>query len=254
MADDERVENVVVGSGFGGAVATYRLAAAGEPVVLLERGKAYGPGDFAAEPWDFGTNFWDPSEGRLGLFDVWSFRSTDAVVAAGLGGGSLIYANVLLRKPEAWFEGWPVTRADLDPHYEAVERFLDAQPFPDGAPGFERVLKTGAMRHAAEAARFRHFELPNLAVSFRPDAASAPAVQVPLAAAPYANIHGRPRTTCALTGQCDVGCNFGSKNSLDHTYLSAAVDRAYLGSEGADVRTCCEVKSFTPVRGGYLVR
>jgi cholesterol oxidase len=254
VAIDECVENVVVGSGFGGAVATYRLAAAGRPVVLLERGKAYGPGDFPAEPWDFGTNFWDPSEGRLGLFDVWSFRSTDTVVAAGLGGGSLIYANVLLRKPEEWFEGWPISRAALDPHYRAVERFLGAQPFPDGAPGFERVVKTAAMRRAARAAGFGELELPNLAVSFRADEASAPAVQVPLAPAPYANYHDRPRTTCALTGQCDVGCNAGSKNSLDHTYLSAAVDREFLGCPEADVRTCCEVKGFTPVRGGYLVR
>jgi cholesterol oxidase len=262
----EFVENVVVGSGFGGAVATYRLAAAGRPVTLLERGKAYGPGDFPQRPWDFGSNFWDPSVGRLGLFDVWSFRRLDAIVAAGLGGGSLIYANVLLRKPEEWFldrrpvgegyEEWPITRADLDPHYDAVERFLDAQPFPAGAPGFEGVLKTAVMRDAARSAGFGDgFELPNLAVSFRADANSAPAVNVPLAPAPYANIHGRARTTCVLNGQCDVGCNSGSKNTLDHTYLSAAVDEKYLGTaQGADVRTGCEVKSFTPDDGGYLVR
>jgi cholesterol oxidase len=266
MAHGDFVDNVVVGSGFGGAVAAYRLAAAGQPVVLLERGKVYGPGDFPEEPWDFGTNFWDPSDGRLGLFDVWSFRRIDAVVAAGLGGGSLIYANVLLRKPEEWFmdhrpggqgyEEWPITRADLDPHYDAVERFLNAQRFPAGASGFEGVLKAAAMRAAAGAARFGDgFELPNLAVSFRADAASAPAVQVPLAPAPYANIHGRPRTTCALSGQCDVGCNFGSKNTLDHTYLSAAVDKKYLGTaQGADVRTRCEVRGFAPDDSGYLVR
>jgi cholesterol oxidase len=266
VADDEFVENVVVGSGFGGAVATYRLAAAGRPVLLLERGKAYGPGDFPQEPWEFWANFWDPSEGRLGLFDVWSFRRIDAVVSAGLGGGSLIYANVLIRKPDEWFvrqrpvgqgyEDWPITRQDLDPHYDAVERMLGAQSFPEGAPGFEGVLKTAVLRGAAEAAGFEaDFELPKLAVSFRPDAASDAAVQVPLTKAKYVNIHGRPRTTCALTGQCDIGCNSGSKNSLDHTYLSAAVDPKYLGTaQGADVRTLCEVKSFAPDDGGYVVR
>src|SRR4051794_34271938 len=96
----EYIENVVVGSGFGGSVAAYRLAAAGRPVCVLERGRSYRPGTFARDPWEFGVNFWDPSGGRHGLFDVWSFRGLDAIVSAGLGGGSLIYANVLLRKPE----------------------------------------------------------------------------------------------------------------------------------------------------------
>jgi len=69
-------------------------------------------------------NFWDPSAGLYGMFNVWSFRGLDAVVASGVGGGSLIYANVLLRKDERWFvqetadkdgERWPVTREDLEP-------------------------------------------------------------------------------------------------------------------------------------------
>ena len=71
-----------------------------------------------------------PSEGLQGLFDVWSFSGLDAVISSGLGGGSLIYANVLLRKDERWFvsperpgpggESWPITRADLEPHYDRV--------------------------------------------------------------------------------------------------------------------------------------
>ena len=48
-------------------------------------------------------NFWDPSEGYYGLYDLWSFRGIEALVSSGLGGGSLIYANVLLRKDERWF-------------------------------------------------------------------------------------------------------------------------------------------------------
>ena len=64
------------------------------------------------------TNFWDPTQGLYGLFDLWSFRGLNALVSSGLGGGSLIYANVLLRKDEKWFvqedldaggfEHWPV--------------------------------------------------------------------------------------------------------------------------------------------------
>ncbi|MBB3084380.1 GMC oxidoreductase [Geodermatophilus sabuli] len=266
MAETEFVENVVVGSGFGGSVATYRLAAAGRPVLLLERGKAYGPGDFPREPWDVGANFWDPSAGRLGLFDLWSFRRTDALVAAGLGGGSLIYANVLIRKPAEWFvehrrggrghHPWPISRADLDPHYDEVERMLGAQPFPRHAPGFEGVLKTAAMERAARSLGPDHsFHLPDLAVSFRPAPGAAPAVGAPLADTPYANYHGRPRSTCVLCGQCDIGCNSGSKNTLDHTYLSAAVDGAFpLVATPAEVRTLCEVRSVAPDGDGYVVR
>ena len=76
----------------------------------------------ARTPAEMSRAFWDPTERLYGLFDVWSFRGFDSVVSSGLGGGSLIYANVLLRKDEHWFvneealpgggyETWPVTRA-----------------------------------------------------------------------------------------------------------------------------------------------
>jgi cholesterol oxidase len=99
---------VVVGSGFGGSVMAWRLADAGLDVCLLERGRAYPPGSFARSPHDMARNFWDPSEGRHGLFDVWSFSRISAVVSSGLGGGSLIYANVLLRKPADTFVSEPL--------------------------------------------------------------------------------------------------------------------------------------------------
>ena len=71
----------------------------------------------------------------------------------------------------------------------------------------------------------------------------------PIAAAPYGNLHGRPRPTCRLCGECDIGCNDGAKNTLDHTYLSAAAHH------GADLRTRCEVRGFGPLDGGgYEVR
>src|SRR4051812_29634619 len=98
----EHFDAVVVGSGFGGAVSAYRLADAALDVCLLERGKPYPPGSFARGPREMSRNFWDPSQGLQGLFDIWSFRKLEAVISAGLGGGSLIYANVFIRKDERW--------------------------------------------------------------------------------------------------------------------------------------------------------
>ena len=250
---------VIVGSGFGGAVAAYRFAAAGKRVVVLERGKPYPPGSFPRAPAAMSRNLWDPSEGLYGLFDLWSFRGTGAAVCSGLGGGSLIYANVLLRKPERWFvresplpgggyEHWPVSRADLDPHYDAVERMLQAQRYPFDLPPYDTTAKTRMMRETAERLGLE-WELPPLAVAFAPEPGADPVPGLPIPDPGYGNLHGLPRTTCRLRGECDLGCNDGAKNSLDHTYLSAAQHA------GADLRTLHEVRALAPAPGGgYVVR
>ena len=257
-APSEHVDTVVVGSGFGGSVTAYRLAEAGLSVVLLERGRAYPPGSFARTPAELGRAFWDPAAGLHGLFDVRSFRRFDSVVASGLGGGSLVYANVLLRKDEHWFvdeqplpgggfESWPVSRADLDPHYDTVERMLSATPYPLERPPYTRTPKTHAMREAADMLGL-DFQLPPLAVSFAPEPGADPEPGLPINEPAYGNLHGTARRTCRLCGECNLGCNEGAKNSLDHTYLSAA------RHHGADLRSHHEARAIRPLpRGGYAV-
>jgi cholesterol oxidase len=250
----EHVDCVVVGSGFGGSVAAYRFADAGRSVVVLERGRAYPPGSFARSPAAMSRNFWDPSDGMHGLFDVWSFRGLEGVVSSGLGGGSLIYANVLLRKDERWFvhesplpgggyENWPVTRDDLDPHYDRVEQMLGGTRYP-----YPETPKTAAMRESADRLGLDHQLLP-LAITFSAPSGAQPVSGASITDPDYGNVHGLPRQTCRLCGECDIGCNYGAKNTLDHNYLSAAKHR------GADLRTRCEVRGFTPLDGGgYEVR
>ncbi len=246
----EHFDAVIVGSGFGGSVTAARLAEAGWRVCVLERGKRYPPGSFPRTPLGMKHNFWDPAQGLLGMFDLYSFTGIDALCASGLGGGSLIYANVFLRKDERWFvhedregggyEDWPVTRADLDAHYDRVEQRVGVQEYPlDQAP-YDRTAKVLAYRDAAHGLGV-DWSLVPLAVTFAN--AGSPAVPgEPIAEPP--NLHGRTRDTCRLCGECDIGCNYGSKNTLDYTYLTQA------WRAGAELRTLCEVLAFEPLEGG----
>jgi len=252
---NEHFDAVVVGSGFGGSVTAFRLAEAGHSVCLLERGKAFPPNSFPRSPLGMKSQFWDPSEGLHGMFNMWSFDNVDAICASGLGGGSLIYANVLLRKDEDWFvkeeagrgswkggyEHWPVTRADLDPHYDRVEQMMNVQKFPLEQSPYDRNRKVLAFRDAALALGL-DWRLVNLAVTFAND--GVPAVPGEPIKEALANIHGQTRLTCRLCGECDIGCNYGSKNTLDYTYITAA------WHAGADIRTRHEVRSFAPREGG----
>jgi cholesterol oxidase len=245
---------VVVGSGFGGSVTAFRLAEAGLSVCLLERGKAYPPGSFPRTPREMGRNFWGPDTGYYGLFDIRAFRrKLWCLVSSGLGGGSLIDANTLLRKDEKWFvredenqpgyEYWPVTRDELDPHYE---RMLSAQryPFETHVP-YSATPKTRQLKYAAEQLGLDWQPL-NLAVTFANDGCE-PEIGMPIAGPE--NLHGVPRFTCRLCGECNLGCNFGSKNTLDLNYLTRAWQC------GAEIRTLCEVQEIgMRANGGYFVR
>ncbi len=253
---ENRFDAIIVGSGFGGSVSAYRLAEAGLRVCVLERGRAYPPQEFPRSPYRLRQNVWDPSQGLYGMFNFWTFSNVEAVISSGLGGGSLIYANVLLRKDEKWFvredphdgsyEHWPVTYHDLEPHYEAAERMLGAQRFPFEHPPYDRTARTRAFQAAAEEAGLE-WQLPHLAITFanegRPPVPGEPIVER------WPNYHGRSRQTCVLCGECVLGCNTGSKNTLDHTYLSAAKHL------GADIRPLSEVRTLAPrPGGGYRVQ
>jgi cholesterol oxidase len=253
----QQFDAVVIGSGFGGSVVALRLAEEGRSVLVLERGQPYPPGAFARSPHAMRSNFWAPEDERYGLFDLWAFDSLNVVVASGLGGGSLIYANVMLRKDESTFvredgsnghyENWPVTRAQLEPHYDRVEALQRPQRYPLGSgEPYDSTAKTRAMADAASELGWP-LELPPLAIVFAANGGRpAPGHEFDDGSA---NLHGVPRSTCRLCGECDIGCNYGAKSTLDLTILSSA-KRA-----GAQLRTCCEVRGIAPLaqRPGYMV-
>ncbi len=255
---DRHYDAVVVGSGFGGSVVTYRLAEAGKRVLLLERGRPYPPGSFPRSPYRLRRAFWDPSEGLFGMFSIWSFDNLGAVISSGLGGGSLIYANILLRKDEKWFvreqgdghevEYWPVTRADLEPHYDRVEQMLKPQRFPFESEPYASTPRAVLFQKAARELGWEPF-FPPQGVSFAAPGRPPRVGDVIPDPPGRPNLHGTVRTTCRLVGECDLGCNFGAKNTLDYNYLSEAVH------EGAELRTMCEVREFEPrPGGGWTVR
>jgi cholesterol oxidase len=253
---DDHFDAVVVGSGFGGSVTAFRLAEAGMRVCLLERGKAYPPGSFPRSPYGMSHNVWDPSEGLHGIFNIWEFRGLGGIVASGLGGGSLLYSNVLIRKDRSTFvredleaggwEYWPVTYEDLEPHYERHESMLQASPYPLEHAPYSDTPKTNALRDASETLGLEWY-LPKLAITFAPDGGEPKPGEPILGEEP--NLHGRHRQTCRLCGECNFGCNFGSKYTLDFNYLSFAKLR-----HGAEIRTRCEAKTLAPrPEGGYRV-
>lgn len=239
---EEFFDVVVIGSGFGGAVTACRAAEAGRKVLVLERGKLYRPGEFPRSPREMATNFWDPSEGLFGLFQIWSFRHLDAVVSSGVGGGSLICANVMLRMPETWFdasaEDWPLEYSDIALHYGTVEKMMGAEPFPPNM--YQRVPRAAVFEGAARQAGMSPQPAP-LAVTF------AGSTQHPgeMFGLPEDNLHRFQRHTCRLCGECDLGCNDGAKNTLDFTYLSQA-QRC-----GAQIRPLHEVRRITATNQGY---
>ncbi|NUO51576.1 MAG: FAD-dependent oxidoreductase, partial [Polyangiaceae bacterium] len=215
---------VVVGSGYGGAVLAARLAEKKLGVALFERGREWAP---SALPGSLGAAASELRTGSspLGLFDYRRGDDLDVLSGSGLGGTSLINANVALRAPVEVFEQerWPTAlrgaagREELSPHYERAEQMLGLMSTPNAfALGKVRARQAYAQKRGLELV------LPKLAIDFDGG--------------------------CTLSGECIVGCRTGAKNTLAKSYLTAA--RAH----GAEIVTQTEVAFVLPQpQGGWEV-
>jgi cholesterol oxidase len=126
---------LVIGSGFGGSVSALRLAEKGHRVAVLECGRRLRDEDFAESTWQLGRFLWAPLLGLKGILRLAPFRDVFAASGAGVGGGSIVYANTLYRAKPAFFSnGQWGTLAPwaqlLAPHYDTAERMLGVQTVP----------------------------------------------------------------------------------------------------------------------------
>ena len=204
---DHAYDAVVVGSGFGGGITACRMAEAGARVCVLERGRRFGAGDYPDRPSQAPFAFWHPVLNPGGMFDLRLMKDLSVLTAAGVGGGSLVYANVQLRAPAEVFDDphWPaaIDRPALDPYYDRTEDALQPRPTPV-EPDLPKVRAFAAMGQQAG----REAERLPLAVHF--------------GAARRHPFSGVPQQGCENLGRCDIGCPLMAKNTVDITYIARA--------------------------------
>ena len=237
----ERYEVVVVGSGYGGAIAASRLARAGRSVCVLERGRELRPGDYPDTPWRALRQLQVRTpRRRLGprsaLFELHADDEVSVMVGCGLGGTSLINAGVALRPP-AWVfddERWPAELRGrgseaLAPYFERAEQMLGSTPYPDDWP---EPVKLAALQVAADAVAAT-VERPRINVTFEAGV----------------NAAGVQQGACTLCGDCVSGCNHNAKNTVLVNYLPDAV------AHGAEIFCETVVRTVRPASGrrGWIV-
>ena len=257
----DQCEALVIGTGFGGAINACRLARKWPgKVEVLERGKRYGLGEFPRAPGDFKKNFWvlpnraphpdhvckaAAKEGRgelHGMYDVRTYEHMDVVICAGVGGGSLIYANVFLIPPDEIFADtrWPASckKPDLMDYYKVAKSVLGSRPIPPATDEPRRLIpKTELFQKIARDGK-RDSQLVDINVYFGRNP-EAPPITI---GEQERNRFGARQTSCTYCGECICGCNYHAKNTVDLNYLWVAEH-----CHQAKVHTECLAEEIVPV-------
>ena len=211
---DVDVDVVVVGSGFGGSVTALRLAEKGYRVLVLEAGRRFEDDDFAKTSWDTKNYLWAPQVGCYGIQRIHRLPDVVVLAGAGVGGGSLNYANTLYVPPTPFFqdEQWAdITdwESELAPHYDTASRMLGVVTNP-----CHGIVEELMQRTADDLGVGSSFRKTPVGVFF-----GEPGETVD---DPYFGGVGPQRTGCTECGNCMVGCRVGAKNTLRKNYLALA--------------------------------
>jgi len=211
MPDQEVYDYIVIGSGFGGSVSAMRLAEKGYSVLVVEQGKRWAPADFPKTNWRLSRYLWLPRLRWFGIQALTFFREVFVISGAGVGGGSLVYANTHMMPKEpfytnriwAHFKDWKRT---LAPYYERATFMLGTARFEKDYEE-DRVLREVADDMGCGG-------------SFRPvDGVGVYLGDPDAAVDPYFKGLGPVRLGCTECAGCMVGCRYDAKNTLDKNYL-----------------------------------
>ncbi|MFJ8136743.1 GMC oxidoreductase [Streptomyces sp. NPDC096013] len=242
---------IVVGSGFGGSVTALRLTEKGYKVGVLEAGRRFTPATLPKNSWDLKNYLWAPKLHMYGLQRIHLLGNVMVLAGAGVGGGSLNYANTLYVPPKPFFEDpqWrDITdwEEELTPYYDQARRMLGVRLNPTMTPS-DVHLKAAAQRMGVGDT----FHMAPVGVFFGDGedaggtAKARPGEQVD---DPYFGGAGPARKACTECGECMTGCRHGAKNTLNENYLHLA-EKA-----GATVHPMTTVVSVTDdSQGGYAV-
>jgi cholesterol oxidase len=205
---------IVIGSGFCGSVSALRLAQKGYKVAVIEQGRRYRTEDFPKSTWNLRRYVWAPAVKLFGFWAMSVFKNLVIFHGAGVGGGSLVYANTHLEPLDPFYTDpkWAHLadwRAELAPHYAEARRMLGTVQAP------ELYESDRALRDVLEETGQGHtFKRHGVGIFF-----DEPGKTVP---DPYFDGKGPERTGCTQCGSCMVGCPVGAKNTLDKNYLHLA--------------------------------
>jgi cholesterol oxidase len=224
---------VIIGSGFGGSVSAMRLTEKGYSVLVLEKGKRFEDRDFATTNWQFWKYLWLPALRAHGILQISIIKGVMVLHGAGVGGGSLGYANVLEVPSEETFAtpSWnqPMKWGEvLRPHFETAKHMLGAARNP-------RLWKADhVLKQMADARGMGHtFRATDVGAFFGEAGVTVPD--------PYFSGEGPARTGCRHCGGCMVGCRHNAKNTLPKNYLYFAEKK------GAEVEADVEVTDVRPL-------
>ncbi|MFR9728160.1 GMC family oxidoreductase N-terminal domain-containing protein [Saccharopolyspora sp. MS10] len=233
---DHDYDVLVIGSGFGGGVSALRLTERGYRVGVLEAGRRFADADFPKTSWRLRDYLWMPALGCYGIFRMNLLRDVLILSGAGVGGGSLVYANTLYEPPAEFYAhpqwaGITDWRGELAPYYDQAKRMLGVAENPRDTPSDR------AMRAAAEELGIGGtYHRAQVGVFFGEPGRSEPD--------PYFGGAGPRRRGCLHCGECMTGCRHGAKNTVAKNYLHLAE------SAGAEVHPLTTVTAVRPLPGG----